>query len=253
MEVSMRFVMVLLSASLVVPVLALAEGPEAELGPQTGAFFHALEGVNLKPAQAAVIDPLREASKARHDQVREARLALRAKAEDQVRAGTIDRGEMQPLADALARAITGARDADVAALVTVHDTLDAGQRGKVVQALKEKGKEGPPRLQERGRKLAQDVGLTPAQRQELRTALDAKMESLEDPERNAFEERRYLRKQAAEKFAGKKFTAADLPPGEKPEARIERRIVFLETVVPLLTPEQREKAAELLGSDFGER
>jgi Spy/CpxP family protein refolding chaperone len=247
-----RLVMVLLLASLL-PAAALAETADAELGPQTGGFFKALDDVKLKPAQSAVIDPLREASKARHEQVRAARVALRAQVESQVRAGSIDRAELKPLADALAGAITGARDGDVAALVTVHDTLDAGQRTKVVQALREKGKDAPPRLQERGRKLAQDVGLTPAQRQDIRTALDAKMETLEDPERNGFEERRYLRKQAAEKFAGKKFTAADMPPGEKPEARIERRIVFLETVVPLLTPEQREKAAELLGADFGER
>jgi hypothetical protein len=123
----------------------------------------------------------------------------------------------------------------------------------VVQGLKVKGKESPPRLQERGRKLAQDLALTSPQKQQLRSALDEKLAALEDPERNLFEERKYNRQEAAKKFAGKKFTPADLPAGEKPEARIERRIAFLEILVPILEPEQREKAAEILGGDFGAR
>lgn len=229
--------------------------------------------VPLTSEQRTRIEALFRATEQRHaeawKQSAAARKDLLLALADQVQAGAIDKAALQPKIEAAAAPWKAVREADRAALVELHGALSPEQRKAFVDAFPEKmrasfgGKHGHHEGHEGhdGRDHAEMAGplgkmghawkeldLTSDQKDKLKEAFRSEMGGAGGKSmREAFAARREEGKKALESFKGDKFTGEGVFGGpDKAHDRVEKMIHFAEVALPILTPEQRAKAATLL-------
>lgn len=231
---------------------AVSAGQAASDDPSSAAHLglvrEALDKVALRPDQKAEVEKLTQAAKARHEAVRTAHVDLRNAIADQVLAGRIDRAALKPKTDAVLAAIDAARPEDRAAIVRLHDVLDAGQRSELVSSIEDsfrarrearKGHGGP-------RQWAADLNLTDAQRDQLRAVLGEQFHregaGLQKWQAAHEEGRRLLHSFREEKFA--LDGQAKVFGSDRIERGIDRMLGLAEAALPILKPEQRAIAAQ---------
>lgn len=227
--------------------------------------------VPLSQEQRVKIEGLFKAAETRHAEAWKtsagARKDLLLALAEQVEKGAVDKNALAPKIDAVAAVAKSAREQDQKALLELHATLSPEQRAAFVDALGEphhmwkKGfghaPEGEqPTTEKRGRHDRADRGhhfghafkelnLSDEQKEKLKEAMKASMGHDKDGKRAAFAKHREEAKQALESFKSDKFTGELMPP-HKGGDHIERMVRFAETATPILTPEQRTKAAQML-------
>jgi Spy/CpxP family protein refolding chaperone len=270
----------LASASLLALSLAAmgCGGSTADTSPQTaqnaatlapvGAQTHgmvklagdALGDVPLRPEQRAELEKLAADAEARHQSLAPARKDLVEAVAAQVEAGKIDRTALQPKIDAASDAWVKIRDDDRAALERVHAILDATQRAKFVEALQarfqaKRGDHAGHHGHGEMKQWAEDLKLTDAQKDQIKSSMRAQFKAnaggQEHHEGHSPAEMKAHHgdhQKIVEAFKSDRFVMDEVAP--KGDARAMaakmsgRMIHMVETVMPVLTPEQRTIAAQ---------
>jgi Spy/CpxP family protein refolding chaperone len=227
------------------PVAPNAHGPLKLIG-------QALGQVGLTPAQRTELEQMATAAEARHEPVRAARAALVETIASEVEAGSLDRAALQPKIDAAADAWLNVRTADRAAIDRVHAILTADQRASFVDALHDemkemhRGHEGRERLHA----LASELGLTDAQKDQIKAVLRGEFTGHDGARREEMREHHARAKELAEAFKGNDFAIDKVAPPVDVRAKsneIAGHVLGIaEKILPILTPDQRKIAAAKL-------
>jgi Spy/CpxP family protein refolding chaperone len=213
----------------------------------------ALGDVPLTISQRAAIESLATDSDSRHASARSAQHELTLALAAQVQVGQLDRATLQPQIDQLVAALRLAQPAERAALEQLHVILTPDQRVAFVDALQ-------ARMQQRMggmwtshplQRWAADLKLTEAQRAEIKAGLRQRFEAMHGGEEHAGlaglaghpHGQRVL-----EAFRQDRFVLDEIAPAQDPAKRAarmsDRMFGLVETVLPILTPEQRAMAAQ---------
>jgi Spy/CpxP family protein refolding chaperone len=225
-----------------------------------GLIREAISKLTLRPDQQPQVEQLAKEAEARHDAIKQARLALRNALADQVQAGKVDRAALKPQMDALLAAIDQSRPADRAALMRLHDILDKNQRSQFVDAIEARFHGGGHEGHRGGgfhhmQQWAADLNLTDQQRDQIRTALHDKFQGQREQMKEQWRTTREQGHQLLESFRQDQFTLDANSPQifgrDKIERGIGKMLDLAETAVPLLTPEQRVIAAQKLRTQVG--
>lgn len=263
----------LLAALAVVPVSVVAcggsvEAPQtaagtsrAPVGSNTHGFVkvagEALGEVPLRNEQRSELEKLATEADQRHAALADGRKELANAIADQVEKATIDRTALQPKIDRVVADFEKVRPADQAALARMHAILDNDQRNAFVDALEKKMQEARGEHHEGGFgpmiKLADELKLTEAQRDQIKTVL---MEARKDHARGPHERPEGWKahhggpKKAFESFRTDKFDANAVGPGGDAKEHVAKGTTHVlgvaEKILPILTPEQRKIAADKL-------
>lgn len=223
------------------------------------AIFHeALSELDLSTDQKAKIQTAFEDAKPERGENREQGKAVFTEIADGVRAGKVDEAAIQKKLEALAAEHADGPAKMATAFQTLHDTLTADQRAKLVATIKakmeahERGEggrheaHGPP-PEGAGPPFLHGIELRDDQRTKIDQALaDA---GLSKPEgRPRFEDMRDKMKASLDAFASDKFDAkatfTSMGPG--PADHVGKLAKALAVVVPLLDDAQRAKLADNL-------
>jgi len=234
------------------PVAQNAHGPLKVVG-------EALGDVPLTAAQRTRIEQLAADSDARHGDARAARKDLSLALAAQVQAGRIDRAALAPKVDALSAALGKAQPADRASIEQLHAILGADQRVAFVDALEAHLGEnmGGWRGKHPLKQWADDLKLSDDQKKQIRAAIQGHFAGGPGHEGGRGEHahgpggeghQRGAKILAA--FKQDRFVMDEvLPPKDiaKEVAHMSDRFLGIaEAVLPLLTPEQRNLAAQKL-------
>ena len=273
-------------------------------------FLATLDSFELRPEQKAAIDGV-EADLAKvHDAAKDPRQKLLSDVADGVAAGKLDKAKTDADIKAIGDAVAGMTPTVQDAMNRLYKTLDPDQRKKLVDTLREHGKEmhehamgmmghehgpgmehgehgpgmggpggehGPGGMGPGGdhgmggpghemgpgmgpghemgpgmhgplEKLSEDLALTPEQKEKLKTKLEAhaKTEEAQMKARMAASEKHM--KAIGDAFVGDKFDAKKVGVGtqapEMAKSMATAKVSFAETVLSVLTPDQRAKFAE---------
>jgi Spy/CpxP family protein refolding chaperone len=228
---------------------SLGQGPGWG-GPFAHKLQKALSEVGLRTDQKNALENLRLKIVAETATMRKARSDLFAELAQQIRRGALDESRLSALKGAIEKEMTADRPVFVSALNALHNTLDAAQRQKLVDNLK------PQRpWMGRGRqhfveKLQKEIGLTDEQMGQIRDTIKAQMKQHRNELRGKMGKMRGELKAAAEAFVSDSFDAAKIPllaQGHQMMGNhMDKMIAVGKQVLPILTPEQREKLATLL-------
>jgi Spy/CpxP family protein refolding chaperone len=238
------------SAATLAPVGAQTHGPVKLVG-------DALGDVPLRPEQRAELEKMATDAEARHQAMAPARKDLMEALAVQIESGKIDRTALQPKIDATADAWAKARDDDRAALERMHAILDTDQRAKFVDALQARfeAKRGDHKGHHGEMKQwAEDLKLTDAQRSQIKDAMRAQWKAgREHNEASAVTEMKAHKdhgQQVLQAFKGDRFVMDEVAPKKDTRMMATKMsghlIRMAETVMPILTPEQRTIAASKL-------
>jgi Spy/CpxP family protein refolding chaperone len=218
-----------------------------------------LEGLNTTPEQADQIQKIEADMQAKmqpaHDVEKQILLALA----DGVAAGNVDRKTVDPLAQQLATAAGGIHDAVADSLNQLHTLLTAPQRQGLVDKVEAHlnvwhhtnvDDEAGNKDKNDGQidALAKTLALTPQQVDQITTAYMSAVGS--SPKFDRAEADNHF-KAFAEAFMADQFDAKSLTTGATLNAHmaawgISRTINLYAAAAPILTPDQRTKAADLL-------
>jgi Spy/CpxP family protein refolding chaperone len=237
---------------------------KAPIGTNTHGFVkivgEALGDVPLRAEQRVELEKLAQAAEARHAPMAQGRKELMLAVADQVEKGSIDKAALQPKIDKVVADIESSRNDDRAAIVKLHDTLDADQRNTFVDALEGKLKakrdeHSPMKGFAKMHALAEELKLTDAQKAQIMSTLkDMHSEQKKEwshgeaSKREAFGH--HHGKQAFEAFRGDKLDLEKVAPPidikEKAAKGTTHFVAAAEKILPILTPEQRKIAADKL-------
>jgi Spy/CpxP family protein refolding chaperone len=235
------------SATTRAPVAENAHGPLKVVG-------EALGDVPLTAAQRAQVERLAADAEARHADARLARKDLMLAVAAQVQAGAIDRAALRLKVDALAAALTKAQPADRASFEQLHALLSADQRTAFVDALEARVGEHKGKMREGHplRKWTDDMKLSDDQRTQIRAALHDRFRPMVHGEggEHLWEEEGHRGAKVLSAFKQDRFVMDEVAPARdiaQVAAQMTDHFLGLaETVLPLLTPEQRALAASKL-------
>jgi Spy/CpxP family protein refolding chaperone len=229
------------------PVAQGAHGPLKVVG-------EALSEVPLSAAQRAQIEKLASDAEARHADARAARKDLMLALADQVQAGQVDRATLAPKIDALAAALGRAQPGDRASFEQLHAVLNPDQRVAFVNALQarfdakrsEAGEKHPLK------QWSDDLKLSDAQKEQIRSALRERFHEMKHATSSERDWADGGRAHHAAKMLGAfkedRFVMDEVAPAKdvsKAAAKMADRMVGLaQTVLPILTPDQRTVAAQ---------
>ncbi|MBK6695852.1 MAG: Spy/CpxP family protein refolding chaperone [Myxococcales bacterium] len=237
-------------ASTSAPPVGATQQPIAtqEAGPLRAVGL-ALGDVPLGADQRTRIQDLFKQAETRHQAVRTETANLKKdlmlSLADQVERGAIDKAALAPKVETAMNAFKKVRGEDMAALAELHKTLTPDQRKAFVDAFEpkmmHKAMEGHPMKERLGK--WRELELTSDQKDKLKEAFKAQVGG-EHPMK-AFREHRGHAKRALESFKNDTFNANEVMPDRTAEW-LPRMLKFVETATPILTPEQRTKAAAML-------
>jgi Spy/CpxP family protein refolding chaperone len=229
------------------PVAQSTHGPLKLVG-------DALGDVPLTARQRVQIEQLATDAEARHADARTARHDLMLALADQVQSGSVDRPALQPKIDALAAALAKAQPADRASFEQLHAILSADQRTTFVDALEARiaDHRGKARESHPMRQWAEDLKLSADQRAQVKAALHdrfAKFAHSGQPE-HAWMEGFHQGEKVLAAFKQDRFVIDEVSPARDVTAAASRMsdhfLGLAETVLPLLTAEQRSTLAAKL-------
>jgi Spy/CpxP family protein refolding chaperone len=232
------------NAATTAPVGVSTHGPVKMVG-------DALGQVALRPDQRTELEKLAADAEARHQTVAPARKDLVEAVAAQVEAGTLDRAALQPKIDAATLAWEGIRTQDRAALERVHTILDATQRVAFADALHAQMKAA--RANHGGhlgmmKEWATDLKLTDAQKDQIKQAFQAKGKEHGHDFHAEMKQQHAKGGQVMDAFKSDHFVMDEVAPKvdtKQAAAKMSGRMLgMLETVLPILTPEQRKIAAD---------
>ncbi len=294
------------------PAAAEAPPPEASK-PHPGhghgmleLFSLGLDSLELTAEQKTAIDGIK-ADMATHSEAPKApREKLEADVTDGVAAGKIDHAKTDADIKAMAAAVAGTQPAMQDDMNRLYKVLTPEQRKKLIETMREKGKEmhegmehpgqhgmgehkggpgsgpgmhehegkgpghehegkGPgPGMHEHGehgedgvlRKLTEDLGLTPEQQDKLRVKIKAQMDTTHAAMKQKMVTIMKHMDAVGTAFEGDKFDAKKAGVGsDAPDmlkAIASAKVAFVETVLSVLTPEQRPKLVLHLKAHAGE-
>lgn len=219
------------------------------------AFAH----VSLTAEQRTQVETLFKAAEARHTKAwtdsSAARIDVLNTLADQVQSGAFDRNAIAPKVEVAAAPWRAAQEQDRAAIVELHKALTPEQRADFVEGFESehpshhffggKSKEDASGKREHFMKIASDLDLTSDQKDKLKEAFHAQG-GVEHPIRDAVLHRHDEGKKALEAFKTDSFDGSGVFGAGHADKRIEKMLHFAEIAIPILTPEQRTKAAALL-------
>jgi Spy/CpxP family protein refolding chaperone len=238
------------------PLAQSAHGPVKLVGA-------ALGDVPLTATQRTQIEKLAGEAEARHTAARAARQDLMLAVASQVQSGAVDRPALQPKIDALAAALKQAQPADRSSLEQLHAILSADQRTAFVDALEARIGEAKGKMHA-GHPLKQwadDLKLTEDQRTQIRTALRDRFHAAGHGETAAHGESAangetnehpwaagdHPGAKVLSAFKQDRFVMDEVAPARDlahTAAQMSDHFLGLaETVLPILTPDQRAIAA----------
>lgn len=226
-----------------------------------------LAQVGIKPEQKPAIDAIEADLEKLGDATKEGRTQLANDIAEGAAAGKLDKAKI----DADVKKLVQAADSTVASMQDaankLHKTLDAAQRKKLVELIRSKGKEREEHMKgqmgehekgEHGRmdKMGEQLGLTPEQREKLKTKLEAGMKPEMAKMKEHHEGMQKRIKAMGDAFETEKFDAKKAGVGEHAgdmaKMMVNGRIHFVEAMLSVLTPEQRSKFAEHVRSHADE-
>jgi Spy/CpxP family protein refolding chaperone len=272
-----------------------------------GLLVSSLDSVDLKPEQKSAVDGIKSDLEKLGDASKEPRSKLEADVADGVNAGKLDHAKTDADIKALGTAVAATTPSWQDAMNRLHKTLDTDQRKKLVEAMREKGKEmhehgmgehgmgehgeakGEHGMGEHGEakgargeakgehehgmgehgeakgkahehdgpgggmaegplmKLGSELQLTPEQKEKIRAKLEPQMKAQHAAMKDKMAAAEKHMAQVGEAFESDKFDAKKSGVGvqapEMVKAVATERVQFVETVLPVLTPEQRSKFA----------
>jgi Spy/CpxP family protein refolding chaperone len=241
------------SGATTAPVGVSTHGPVKMVG-------DALGQVALRPEQRTELEKLAADAEARHQTVAPARKDLVEAVAAQVEAGTLDRAALQPKLDAAATAWESIRTQDRAALERVHAILDTTQRAAFTDALHTQMKAARSNHGGRGGMLkewAADLKLTDAQTDQIKQAFQAKGKEHGHDFHAEMKDQHAKGGQVMDAFKSDRFVMDEVSPKQATAKMSGRMLGLIETVLPILTPEQRQLAAQKIrahataGDDHG--
>jgi Spy/CpxP family protein refolding chaperone len=204
---------------------------------------------------------LRDRMKPARESARELGLLLA----DGIAAGKLDQAKLDAAQAKSAKAAEGVHAATGEALTKLHALLSPEERAQLVDKVKAHAEvwrdvnaKAEPGTKERGgrlARLAKNVDLTPDQVEKISAGLKTGAPAI----RGQFREQALKRLEAFEAtFAADKFDAAALRAGASDDGHFAahgstRMVRFYQTVLPLLTPEQRAKLATQLRERHGQK
>jgi Spy/CpxP family protein refolding chaperone len=231
------------------------------------AMGSAFAEVPLSPEQRTRIEALFKQTEDRHAEAWRASAAARKELllalADQVKAGAIDRAALAPKAEAAAAPLKKAHEQDRAALVELHKALTPEQRAQFVDALQDRHSmakkafgRGDGREEhalagkgkgkhERFGHMWKELDLSSEQKEKLKEAMKSAMGE-RGKGKEHFAQRREEMKKLMESFKSDQFTGELPGHGKDGSAMVDRILKFAEVATPILTPEQRTKASEML-------
>jgi Spy/CpxP family protein refolding chaperone len=235
------------------PVAVNAHGPVKMFG-------QALGDVALRDDQRAQIEQLATAAETRHEETRQARADLMNALAAQIDAGAIDRAALQPKIDAVVASFEKNRPADRAALEQLHAILGADQRVEFVDALQNQmhAKTGEHGGRMHMKEWAEALQLTDTQRDQIKTALKAQFQANhaqggDKVEKEAWKEGKEHASQVFEAFKGDRFVMDEVAPPVDAKVHATKMsnhmLTVAETVLPILTPQQRTLAAQKIRAE----
>jgi Spy/CpxP family protein refolding chaperone len=241
-------------------------------------FVSSLDSLDLKPEQKTVVASVKGDLAKLDDASKDARKKLEMDVADGVAAGKIDRAKTNADIKALADTMTAAEPTVQSAMNRLHQTLDAEQRKQLLVALREKGKAmhehamaemGPPagapaaegkdapkhdhdgpglsHGMEGPGHMADELGLSAEQKEKLRAKLEPQMKAQHDAMKSQMNAAQAHMTAVGEAFQSEKFDAKKAGVAVQAPAMVRtmatQRVQHVETVLAVLTPEQRSKFA----------
>ncbi|HSY24601.1 MAG TPA: Spy/CpxP family protein refolding chaperone [Polyangiaceae bacterium] len=217
-----------------------------------------LDTLGVSPEQEAAVERIRKDLHAKMEPARAAEQSMTAALADGLSAGTIDAVKVDAALAQVRAAAATAHEASVAALNELHSVLTPEQRGALVDKVeahwavwqRANAEETASDRPEGGHlaTLAKDLALTDAQVAQIRSNLAEGMKAVPrlDPEEIATHLHAF-----GEAFRSNTFDAKSLTSASGADAHIVARGTaqmahFVETVSPVLTPEQRNDCAQRL-------
>jgi Spy/CpxP family protein refolding chaperone len=242
------------------PVAQNAHGPLKVIG-------DALGDVPLTADQRTHIEQLAADADARHAEARAARKDLALSLAAQVQAGHIDRAALAPKLDALSAALQKAQPGDRSGFEQLHAILGADQRVAFVDALEAHIGEhmGAMRGQHPLKQWAEDLKLSGDQKKQIRAALKAHFEAAGGPghedggpgHEGGWGPHGHGKGDGHERgakilaaFKQDRFVIDEVIPPKDISKQVahmsDRFLGVAEAVLPILTPDQRNVAAQKL-------
>ncbi len=248
-------------------------GPEEHL-------VEALYSLELRPDQRPKLDTLVADTQARLVDAKRAVADLMREAARGIRKGEVNEERLRILAENLKGEFFKSRPVVIAALNSLHKTLDRAQREQLLTTLRAKHKErmalnaggdmGSPGFHGHGhghrhgrmggghhrlRRIAEKLGLSKSQRGRIKDAINqgiAAMHLANDPppSEDRWKMRREKMRAAAKSFLGDEFDAAALPFLDKPHApglkKLGKILKMGKSILPIFSQDQRDQIAEEL-------
>jgi Spy/CpxP family protein refolding chaperone len=217
-----------------------------------------LDTLGVSPEQEAAVERIRKDLHAKMEPARAAEQSVTATLADGLVAGAIDTAKVDTAVGQAMAAAATSRDASAAALNELHSVLTPAQRGALVDKVeahwavwqKANADETATAQPESGHlaTLAADLALTEDQVSKIRATLTEGMKAVPrlDPQEVATSLRAF-----GDAFRGETFDAATLTSASGADAHMvgwgtAQMAHFVETVGPVLTPEQRAQFAQRL-------
>lgn len=243
----------------------VADQGQALKGP-LGHLERVLSELELRADQKKTVDGILAELSQKSEPIRQARAEGAKELAKQVRAGQVDRAALEARRDAMAKAGEAMVPAFQDAANKLHAALDANQRAELVEKLREHrgrghhaegnhhgpgGQMGMMGPMGQMKEMAERIGITEEQRGQIREAMKASWEKHREQKedmRAKFEEGREKMRAFADAFVSDSFDAKKFefpgPPGGMMRHGGDRMVKFVETAMPILTPEQRAKLAD---------
>jgi Spy/CpxP family protein refolding chaperone len=216
-----------------------------------------LDTLGYSPAQRAAVEKIRTDLHARMDPARAAEQNLMATLADGLAAANLDAAKVDAAVARVTAAAAGAYDASVDALSELHNVLTPPQRAALVDKVeahwavwqKANAEEtGPAKQAGHLSPLVDDLGLTADQMDKIRAGLGGSMKAVPrlDPQEIAARLRTFGDAFRSEKIDAKGLTTASSANTRMVGWGAAHLAHFVETVSPVLTPDQRAKLAQRL-------
>jgi Spy/CpxP family protein refolding chaperone len=226
------------------PTGPTAQAPTSEPGGIVQFVDEALGGISLRPEQSEALKELGATLDAKVAPVDKAKRDLMEALADQIEAGRVDAKSLEPAIQRVDEAVQTASPAVHGALQKIHDTLDADQRKEFVEHFREKLNKMEVKTEPKAKvdEMAKKLDLTDDQKGKVRAILEQDMKpSGEMHDRFG----KLLDAFPSDKFSVDEVLPAGLAAGHV-DKMLHRMVGAASQVTAILSPEQRQKAAELL-------
>jgi LTXXQ motif family protein len=244
-----------------------------------GSLIAAARDANLKDDQKTKLDAIEDELKDNPAERGKEMRPIHDAVIEGVKAGKVDATKITPLYADIDKAAKEHEATEAKALGELHDLLDATQRAAVVKTIRDKHakrdemqtereksqeKPDPAKMKERDQSrakhrmemLTRELGLDDEQQKKVEQIVNAKDKPFApDAWKGRFEDGKKRSEAVLTAFEKEKFDATKLalaaPPSKMLKQGMDKHVAYLNALLPILKPEQREKLAASLGRGGG--